>query len=233
MMNRKKLTVLAFTLVLVLCLSACQAGNPAPGTTAAPETTVPPMTVSEPAESTEQPTETVQENIATEPAVEINETLKELQVLRLQDVSQSHMERIIAKYMPQDGNLAFIHITSPEAMEAMAEEMGSEIFLDISGLYDAAFFESYELLLVPRVTNTGSVTHTYQWVPEGEDTLVAQITAVTPEIVTMDMAHWMLLIPIQKDVAQGRTLTAALAAPEGLLVPGTDGTQPTIGFARG
>jgi len=229
---------------LVLGLAACRPGS---GTgseetivdTASPETSISPTVATEAPENTEQtetvpivPVETEPIPIVTGPTVpseptdpnEEGEAVKDMQVIRTQDVAQSVLEGLIAQN-PSIGGLALLQLKDGEALEALLQSVGSEALKKAAESYGAEFFQTYDLIVIPRVTTTGSARHTAEASVQ-EETYCVTVTVTVPEISTMDMANWFLLIPAPKADTQGRTVTASIA---GSPVSGT--TQPVSGFA--
>ena len=213
------LTALSLTAALMLALPGCQASR----TQNQPDTTVPqnpetepstePNVTWKPVETTvdpgdlrnPMPTETEPEE--TEPA-----SPAELQVVRALDISQSAMEALMARHPGStviDDALPLVHLTDRSSLDDFLTEAGSQTLQDACEIYDSAFFQEHDLLIVPRVTTTGSARHTVDLAAE-EGILAAKITVTVPEIATMDMANWFLAIPVSKADTQGKTCVAYL-----------------------
>lgn len=235
-MKQKKWMAALSAAALLFTLTACRASVPEsrqdattsqPEETTAPETTVPETTTpqttvpetTEPVETTESP--------VSDPAVADTEP----QTVRVQDISQSRVEQLIAQYpSPVKGGLPMLQADSAEDLEALLNSIGSDVLRDAVQGYDSAFFQEYTVLLVPRVTTTGSARHTVELVSTA-DSLVAEVTVTTPEIATMDMANWILVIPVPRADATGKTVFVRIAdGMGGLRIPGFDNTQPTGGL---
>lgn len=213
-MKLRKVWACLLLLAVAASLWACRPGTQTAGpqgeaptetvpSTKPPETTAPPETT-EPVETTEPP------ETATEP---LDDTVpaEEMQVIRTQDVDQSVLERLMNQYPGQEENsLPMMQASDRQSLDAFLSEIGSQTLTEAAEVYDGGFFDRYDLLLVPRVTNTGSARHTVEVKVEG-NLLVAELTVSIPEIHTMDMANWVLLIPVPKANAQGRTVEVRLA----------------------
>ncbi|MGX8699154.1 MAG: M56 family metallopeptidase, partial [bacterium] len=73
---------------------------------------------------------------------------------------------------------------------------------DAPEAYDAAFFETHDLILLTREEGSGSLRHRVDEVnlsPSGY--FVLRLTILTPEVGTDDMAAWQILIPVPKGKA--------------------------------
>ena len=213
------LTALSLTAALMLALPGCQASR----TQNQPDTTVPqnpetepstePNVTWKPVETTvdpgdlrnPMPTETEPEE--TEPA-----SPAALPGVRALDSSQSAMEGLMARPPGSrviDDALPLVHLTDRSSLDDFLTEAGSQTLQDACEIYDSAFFQEHDLLIVPRVTTTGSARHTVDLAAE-EGILAAKITVTVPEIATMDMANWFLAIPVSKADTQGKTCVAYL-----------------------
>jgi hypothetical protein len=62
--------------------------------------------------------------------------------------------------------------------------------------YDASFFEAHSLLLVRLMESSGSIRHMVTEVTSDSRTLTVSIDRLRPEIGTMDMAAWHILIEL-------------------------------------
>ncbi len=246
-MKYRKFAVLMTAASLILGLAACRAGSGTePGETtvdtASPETSVSPTVETEAPENTEQtetvpfvPVETESIPIVTGPTVpneptdpmEEGETVKDMQVIRTQDVSQSVLEGLIARN-PSAGDLSLLQLKDGEALEELLQSIGSEALTKGAEQYGADFFQTYDLIVIPRVTTTGSARHTAETSAQDE-TYCVTVTVTVPEISTMDMANWFLLIPAPKADTQGRTVIASIAGAP-LQGGGNGATQPVSGF---
>lgn len=130
--------------------------------------------------------------------------------VRAQDISQAKLELIMANHPGcGDNTLSMIALQTEEELELFLQEAASSRLREHCRTYDADFFHSYDLLIIPRVSNTGSVTYTAE-LSMDEKTLTVMIQAFTPEIATMDMANWFLLLPISKAETAGREISAVL-----------------------
>lgn len=212
--------------VLLLTLAGCRAGSPGndnAGATTLPsdeETTAP--SVSEPEETTiPQEESRASEDPTTEPDDETepvdvqipvdDEFSTDPQVVRTQDVSRETVESIIARYAPtMNGDISMVHLTSQDALSLFLAQVNSQMLQDRCDMYGADFFENYDLILIPRVTNTGSVTHTVELHTDGSNLLIL-LSAESPEIVTMDMANWFIIVPVAKSETADRIISVQMA----------------------
>lgn len=237
----KKLTSLAalsLTAAMMLTFPGCQASRTAsqpdatpPDTT--PQNTTPQSTGTQPTtepEVTWKPVETtidpgdllIPMPTETEPEETSPASPTEAQVIRAHDISQSALENLMARHPGSNlvsGSLPLIHLTDRAALDDFLKEAGSQTLKDACEDYDEAFFQENDLIIVPRVTTTGSARHTVALAVE-DQILSVQITVTTPEIVTMDMANWFLVIPAAKTDTQGKTPVATITGlPGGIGVP--------------
>ncbi len=85
---------------------------------------------------------------------------------------------------------------------------GTMGFLDACDRYDAAFFESRDLILLVLEEPSGSIQHQVQSIrPYGDGWLLA-VRTIVPEQCTDDMAQWHILIEVEKNlVDQGDSIT--------------------------
>lgn len=253
MMKYRKFAALAAAAALILSLGACRAGGETEpsgtaGDTASAETTASPETTpTQPVPSTQEteqevPTETVPfepvetvpvapvEPIVSDPVAPGTEgvPLEDLQVVRTQDVAQSVLENLIAQNPSADG-LAMMQMKDLEALEELLNRVGSRVLTDAAEQYGEEFFREYDLIVIPRVTTTGSVLFSASASAQG-GVYQVEITLSIPEITTMDMANWFLLIPAPKADTQGRTVRAVIAG--GFGTPELN-PAPTTGFVFG
>ncbi len=227
----KKLTSLAalsLTAAMMLTFPGCQASRTASQPDATPPDTTPQNTTEpevtwKPVETTIDPGELlIPMPTETEPEETSPASPTEAQVIRAHDISQSALENLMARHPGSNlvsGSLPLIHLTDRAALDDFLKEAGSQTLKDACEGYDEAFFQENDLIIVPRVTTTGSARHTVALAVE-DQILSVQITVTTPEIVTMDMANWFLVIPAAKTDTQGKTPVATITGlPGGIGVP--------------
>ncbi len=227
----KKLTSLAalsLTAAMMLTFPGCQASRTASQPDATPPDTTPQNTTEpevtwKPVETTIDPGELlIPMPTETEPEETSPASPTEAQVIRAHDISQSALENLMARHPGSNlvsGSLPLIHLTDRAALDDFLKEAGSQTLKDACEDYDEAFFQENDLIIVPRVTTTGSARHTVALAVE-DQILSVQITVTTPEIVTMDMANWFLVIPAAKTDTQGKTPVATITGlPGGIGVP--------------
>ena len=232
------LAALSLTAALMLTFPGCQTSrtsgqpdttpqdttprNTTPQDTEAPPTTEPEVTW-KPVETTIAPVDLLTPMpTETEPEVTTPASPTEAQVIRAHDISQSALENLMARHPGSSlisGSLPLVHLTDRAALDDFLKEAGSQTLKDACEGYDESFFQDNDLIIVPRVTTTGSARHTVELATE-DQILSVKITVTTPEIVTMDMANWFLVIPAAKTDTQGRTPVATIAGvPGGIGVP--------------
>lgn len=129
----------------------------------------------------------------------------DMKTVRAQDVSQAQMERLVNKYTGDQ--IALVHVTERAQLDRFLEEAGSKTLTDSCKGYTEQWFETHDLAILPRVTNTGSARHFVTVQVDGE-TVYLNLRVEIPEISTCDMAHWFLLTPLDKDDTQNRTVRA-------------------------
>ena len=234
MKKQNRFLSLLLCALLLLTMVGCRAANPAQGdsgTTTAPEvhdTTahLPDDTTADLPDETEETTAPTEPEEQTGPTEETMEYSADVQVVRVQDIPQATVEAIIVQYLPSESDgISMVHLKDRQSLDAFLKLANSEILQERCEMYQDHFFDSYDLIMIPRVTNTGSVTHTVDLVAEG-DRLVAVVTAEIPEICTMDMANWFLVVPVEKSETAGKTVSARMANGFGTIF------QPITGVVR-
>lgn len=136
----------------------------------------------------------------------------EAQVIRVH-VRNGTLEALIAKYRDSEADRrtqVLIQATDRQSLDAFLAEANMEELSKACEGYDEAYFAENDLLIVPRVTNTGSARHSVELVQEENDVLAVVITVETPEYATADMGYWFLLVPAEKSETQGKTCVARL-----------------------
>lgn len=136
----------------------------------------------------------------------------EAQVIRVHERNGT-LEALIAKYRNSEADQraqVLIQVTDRQSLDAFLAEANMEELSKACEGYDDAYFSENDLLIVPRVTNTGSVRHSVELVQEENDVLAVVITVETPEYATADMGYWFLLVPAAKNDTQGKTCVARL-----------------------
>lgn len=246
MMRYKKIAALTVVAALILGLVACRAvgesetaGSTVNGAaptdphrepeeaTTQPETTEPEPTVTVPFEPVEVEPSIPLAPIETEPVRPgtEGETVEDMQVIRTQDVAQSVLESLIARN-PREEGLPLLQLEDLDALQQLLDSVGSETLSSAAEQYGEDFFRGYDLIVIPRVTNTGSVRHTASASVQ-DGVYLVELSVTVPEITTMDMANWFLLIPAPKADTQGRTVQVAIAGNFG---PIELNPMPTTGF---
>lgn len=133
----------------------------------------------------------------------------EMKTVRAQDVSQAQMEGLVSKYTADQ--IALVHVTERAQLDRFLKEAGSQTLTDSCKDYTEQWFETHDLAIMPRVTNTGSARHSVTVQVDGQ-IVYLNLHVEIPEISTCDMAHWFLLTPLEKDVTQDRTVRAVQAS---------------------
>lgn len=129
----------------------------------------------------------------------------DMKTVRAQDVSQAQMERLVNQYTADQ--IALVHVTERAQLDRFLTEAGSQTLTDSCKDYTEQWFETHDLAIMPRVTNTGSARHSVTVQVDGE-TVYLNLRVDIPEISTCDMAHWFLLTPLDKTDTQNRTVRA-------------------------
>lgn len=91
-------------------------------------------------------------------------------------------------------NGCFAMVSSVEELNDLATEKLSAFDLDLTA-YDEAFFAENRLVLIPRSSNSGSVTYQARVNADGGFVHI-ELDARMPEIGTMDMAQWLVLVTL-------------------------------------
>lgn len=137
-------------------------------------------------------------------------TDQELKILRVQDVDQSVIEDLIRKLSEDSmGDVPFAHLRSLADLSDLLETVGSAYLEECCAVYDQSFFATHDLLVIPRVTNTGSARHTAEVICD-DGGVVVQLRVEVPEIVTMDMANWCLVVAVPKTSTQDGDVTVIM-----------------------
>lgn len=227
MKNMKLFVTIILTLAIVLSMAGCRASSLANDSAANGE-----PVIELPTEPPTDPSEThypINENVPDitldpgEPQgpvviggegsgnVEIPGSVpQELITLRVQDVDQSVIESLIYELsLSSMGDVPMAHLRDRASLEKLLGTVGSGYLEEACAGYDANFFASYDLLIIPRVTNTGSARHTAQIFCD-ESSAVVQLSVEVPEIATMDMANWCLMAVIPKLTPDGTAVATGM-----------------------
>ena len=87
------------------------------------------------------------------------------------------------------------------------EGLSGNILTEALDIYDDDFFAQYNLILAMKTESSGSIRYTHLDRDVTDDKLHITITRDIPEIGTMDMAYWNILIPIKKARFDGDIVT--------------------------
>lgn len=93
-------------------------------------------------------------------------------------------------------NGCFAVVSSAAALNELAASKLAGFDLDLTA-YDAAFFEHNRLVLIPRSSNSGSVKYRANLIVEDEFVHI-ELDAHMPEMATMDMAQWLVLVELPR-----------------------------------
>lgn len=223
MKNMKLFVTIILTLAIVLSMAGCRASSLAndPATSGDPVIELP----TEPSE-TDYPINENVPDITLDPGEpqgpvviggegsgvgEIPGSVpQELITLRVQDVDQSVIESLIYELSQTSmGDVPMAHLRDRASLEKLLGTVGSGYLEEACAGYDANFFAAYDLLIIPRVTNTGSARHTAQIFCD-ESSAVVQLCVEVPEIATMDMANWCLMAVIPKLTPDGTAMATGM-----------------------
>ena len=106
-------------------------------------------------------------------------------------------------------NGCFALVSSVEELNDLAAEKLSAFSLDLTA-YDEAFFAENRLVLIPRSSNSGSVT--YQAMVNTDDGFAhIELDARMPEIGTMDMAQWLVLVTLPNGEYDDMTISVPVS----------------------
>lgn len=73
-------------------------------------------------------------------------------------------------------------------------------FADACDRYDAAYFETHDLLLILLEEGSGSIRHEVGALLRTEEGWLVEITHICPELCTDDMAQWHIMIETEKNL---------------------------------
>ncbi len=158
---------------------------------------------------------------------EPGEVDQEMKTLRVQDIDQSVLESLIYELSESSlGDVPMAHLRDQAALANLLERIGSGYLEEECQIYDETFFATHDLLIIPRVTNTGSARHTAQVFYDGHSVCV-QLSVEVPEIATMDMANWCLVLAVPKVSADGGEAVAMMTGGMSQIIQ-----QPIGGVGR-
>lgn len=149
------------------------------------------------------------------------------QELRVQNLGANRMKFLISKYMPAPGSLStlsFVHITNGDSLKAFIQEVDSDVFEGACAPYDADFFSQYDLIVIPRMTNTGSLRHSVELVKDNGELRVS-VGVTEPEYSTQVMTSWLLVVPVAKADTQALEIVVGMDNAADLPIP-------TVGFGK-
>lgn len=196
-MNKAKWIAGLMAMTLTFSMTACKSSGGTEETTHVPET-----------DGETQETQITPETTGTVPQETLDlfypEELKEMKAIRVEERFRANLENLIANTPAADGVEGSIPVFSFQDREALAEFLSQYPSEKISGLseeYNDAFFGDYDLVLIPRVSNSGSVKYTTEILQEN-GRIVVEVAAEVPEIGTADMASWFLMVPVPKDMVK-------------------------------
>ncbi len=149
------------------------------------------------------------------------------QAVRAQGLSVDKMKLLISKYLPAPGSestLSWVHITNRDSLERFMQEVDSNVFREACAPYDGDFFTEYDLIVIPRMTNTGSMEHSAELIRE-DGKLRVSVSVTEPEVSTTVMTNWLLVVPAAKADTQGVTITVGMDIAADL-------PMPTVGIGK-
>ena len=174
-------------ILVVLLLTGCQ--TPAAETTSAPETTAAPLEVTRPEEMT----------FPTIPAVG--------------GIPGTPEGDEIAFENPGKVRLTYTGNRSYALLVSRVEDLPDEEALKI---YDEAFFQEHDLLILVETVNSGSVQLEIGGIYRDGDTATVQLTRTLPgDFGTADMATWLLWAEVEKGLDCTWTIGNASQLPQG------------------
>ena len=161
-----------------------------PATTLAVETTAPQTTV----DFEEVTDPTVHATIGLQPVVPPVESVNgedgRTNQLRIHTVDSGWQNAF------KQENGCFAVVSSVVELNELAASKLAGFDLDFTA-YDAAFFEHNRLVLIPRSSNSGSVKYRANLTVEDEFVHI-ELDAHMPEMATMDMAQWLVLVDLPR-----------------------------------
>ena len=103
------------------------------------------------------------------------------------------------------GGEHYILVASASELQDLVSSklIGQELDLDA---YDDSFFAENRLVLIPRSSNSGSVTYQAK-VAEGDGGITISLDARMPEFGTADMADWLVLVTLPNETYEAMEIT--------------------------
>lgn len=189
-------------------------------------------------ESTSQNTETppavTQADTETESGEKAPDIISGAEILRFPYADGILFEQLGAAASSQDTSVMRIQTEKDfreflEEAAAFIQEMGGYGYdFDASRLpsaYDKAFFAERSLLIFQLSAESGSICYRNPSISydKSTDTLMVTVEKCIPEAGTCDMVSWLLLVPLEADMAEAENVRLSVS----MIWEGTDISEPT------
>lgn len=209
MTSLKKFSLILLALALAVSIWGCASSADPQTTTLPPDTTAPQVTV----DYEEVTDPSIDVTIGAEPFVPLpgitSGTDAQTAQLRIHTTGSGWQNA----FKQETG--CFALVSDVQELNSLVESKLSAFELDLSA-YDEAFFAENRLVLIPRSSNSGSVTYQAKLNVDG-DMIHIELDAQMPEIGTADMAEWLVLVVLPDAQYENMTVTV----PEAGGNPGT------------
>lgn len=144
-------------------------------------------------QETTAPVDTTPELTLPDPIGTGTASLREVTQLRLHNAARGWADNFSASFGP------FALANDPRQLEEILSRINTiGVSAEMPEGCDEAFFADYRLMLIPRQSNSGSVRYSADIRFEAERITVS-LTARMPEMGTMDMADWLVLVPLSRE----------------------------------
>ncbi len=189
--------LLAVSATLLGSLAACQRDDrPVLSMTVAPTESTAPVTA------------------ATEPDETVGQTAQETQIVRYTGEDAPFI-KLLGNYPSEFKNIGVALFSDSQELENAFGVLNFSLLQEKISAYDDEFWKEHDLLVLLRRTNTGSVRQSVELNTGEKDELLVTLRSETPEITTMDMANWILLVPAPKSETQNPEIKLELLSKIG------------------
>ena len=189
--------------IALACVSAFTAATlfsgctPAPQNETAPVTEPPRMT----AEVTDQVPETTEQTVPETTRETVSPILPTEQVtpMKTAEAEQYRLRNVGGDWWETFSNPGDNYVFVADSAEELTSGLKERNLEDLDmNRYDDTFFTENRLALIPRSSNSGSVRYSYS-LTETADGVEIGIYDEMPDIGTMDMADWLVAVPLPRD----------------------------------
>ena len=235
---KKSLSLFLTACLCIVLLCACteQPSPPPPGTENAPITDADRSeeSMAQSSQNTETPPAVTQADTETESGEKAPDIISGAEILRFPYADGILFEQLGAAASSQDTSVIRIRTEKDfreflEEAAAFIQKMGGYGFdfdaSRLSSAYDEAFFAERSLLVFQLSAESGSIRYRNPNISydKSTDTIAVTVEKCIPEAGTCDMASWLLLVPLEADMAEAETVRLSVS----VIREGTDISEPT------